>query len=301
MLGSKLEARATKLRADAVRAATNFADSIEGDEDGGSLSDMSLQQHMARLNSEFCVALENFHAAVQRVLEVQFDDLASEVLEIEGSPYGQTAMRLGTSELDEFTGVTIPVKHSSGSLPTPPAWMNDAAKHLKDFHQFWGAGNGVKAASGSTGHQVVLKVGHAFGRKFKPWEAVKAADKIGRYAKFGGVTISIGLEAYGVYADERAAVKAEEARIARRRSTTQETVAQSDTIVTSVMRTIEADLDELFRPEFQRIDALANDIHGTRSSRTDRRGRLQAIQDRARTALGELAGMSAGATRALRH
>lgn len=65
MLGSKLEARATKLRADAVRAATNFADSIEGDEDGGSLSDMSLQQHMDRLNSELCVALENFHAAVQ--------------------------------------------------------------------------------------------------------------------------------------------------------------------------------------------------------------------------------------------
>ena len=43
-------------------------------------------------------ALERFEGAVRQVLEVQFDDLASEILEIEASPYGRVVVQLGEVE-----------------------------------------------------------------------------------------------------------------------------------------------------------------------------------------------------------
>ena len=46
-------------------------------------------------------------------------------------------------------------------------------------------------ASGSQIHNVVLNVGHAFGVKFKPWQAVNIAKNIGNVAKVLGPVISV--------------------------------------------------------------------------------------------------------------
>ena len=60
--------------------------------------------------------------------------------------------------------------------------------------------DGISSASGSTLHDIVLKVGHFFGKKFKPWEAVGTASKIAKGAKFGipilGVVLDIGMQLY---------------------------------------------------------------------------------------------------------
>ena len=48
-----------------------------------------------------------------------------------------------------------------------------------------------------------------FGKKFKPWEAVKIADKIGKAAKVGGFVIQIGGAGYEVWRNEREARKAQ--------------------------------------------------------------------------------------------
>ena len=53
------------------------------------------------------------------------------------------------------------------------------------------AKEGVKAASGSNLHKAVLEVGHFFGTKFKPHQAVKIADKIGSAAKFIGPVMAL--------------------------------------------------------------------------------------------------------------
>ncbi|MBJ7353956.1 MAG: 50S ribosome-binding GTPase [Thermoleophilaceae bacterium] len=288
-LDDLLTARSAQFRTDAVRAATLFADNIERDEQGGALSEAMLEGHTATLNESLGTALDRFEATVRQVLEVQFDDLASEVLEIEASPFGRVAVQLGEVESASFDGREVAVTRRSAQALSAPSWAGDLTKYLKQFNKFWGAGDGVKAASGSNGHKVVLKVGHAFGKKFKPWEAVKAADKIGKFAKVGGVAIAVGLEAYGVFADERAAVKAEQARTERRRGITQEILAQADGIVADALRTIGDDLDEIFKPEFKRIDAMALEIQGARSTRSDLRERLSSVQQRAGAALAVLA------------
>ena len=234
-LGDLLEARSAQFRSDAVRAATQFADGIERDEQSRELSEAELEGHMATLNGTLGAALERFEGSVKQVLEVQFEDLASEVLAIEASPYGRLAVQLGEVETTGFDGREVAVRPGNAPVSATPSWTGDLSKYLKQFNKFWGAGDGVKAAAGTNGHQVVLKVGHAFGKKFKPWEAVKTANTIGKVVKVGGVAIAVGLEAYGVFADERAAVKAELARSERRRNITQEILAQADAIVADAL------------------------------------------------------------------
>ncbi|AEK22926.1 GTPase [Capnocytophaga canimorsus] len=50
---------------------------------------------------------------------------------------------------------------------------------------------GLRATSGSNLHRGVYQVGKFFGHKFKPWEAVKTAGQIGKWAKAGGVALSV--------------------------------------------------------------------------------------------------------------
>ncbi|MFV0176507.1 50S ribosome-binding GTPase [Empedobacter falsenii] len=61
------------------------------------------------------------------------------------------------------------------------------------------AATGLKNVSGSTMHETVLTVGKFFGHKFKPWGAIKTANKLGKAGKFLGPVISvagIGLDIY---------------------------------------------------------------------------------------------------------
>lgn len=288
-LYNQLEAKAAKFRGDAVQAATRFADRVERDEQAQALTDEALESSMAVLNEDLGTALGRFESSVRQVLEVQFDDLASEVLEIEASPYGRVAVHLGEVQTPDFEGRDVSVQPGSKSTRHVPGWAGDLSKHLEQFHKVWGAGGGVKASAGSNGHQVVLKVGHAFGKKFKPWEAVRTANTIGKFAKVGGVVLSVGLEAYAVYADERAAVKEEHARAERRRSITHEVLAQADGISADALRAVRTDLNTVFKPEFQRIDALIEEIHGARSTRSDLRERLGNVRQGASIALTGLA------------
>ncbi|SNY58546.1 small GTP-binding protein domain-containing protein [Arsukibacterium tuosuense] len=50
---------------------------------------------------------------------------------------------------------------------------------------------GLKSVSGSTLHTAVKEIGGFFGHKFKAWDAVKIADKIGKGAKFLGPAMAI--------------------------------------------------------------------------------------------------------------
>lgn len=290
-LDGLLEARAAQFRRDAVQAATQLADSIELDEhrEPSAAQTSSFEAHLSTLNRNLGVALDRFQSAVRQALEVQFDDLASEVLEIQSSPYGQMTLALDEPESGPIDIELIKVRPKGTNPVQSPSWSGDLSEHLKRFHKFWGAGDGAKAAAGGNGHQVVLGIGHAFGKKFKPWQAVKLADKIGRVAKVGGAAIGIGLELYGVIADERSAVKAEQAIASRRRSVTQEVLGQADGIVASALQGIGGNLENVFKPELDRIDAMARKIYNARTTRSDLRDRLDSVRQRADAALAELA------------
>lgn len=60
------------------------------------------------------------------------------------------------------------------------------------------AANGLRRGAGSEMHELVLKVGHYFGHKFKPYEALKWTNKIevaGKALGVFGVVLDLGLQA----------------------------------------------------------------------------------------------------------
>ena len=76
-------------------------------------------------------------------------------------------------------------------------------------------GKGISGSSGSQLHSIVLKVGHFFGKTFKPWQAVKTASKIGRFAKVLGPALSViggALDIATVVHDDRMAKKISQTR-----------------------------------------------------------------------------------------
>ncbi|UWX97750.1 hypothetical protein N2K95_03435 [Arthrobacter zhaoxinii] len=285
-----LEARAGEFRKTALRAAAQVADHIEWNEqqEPHRSIDDAYDKAQATLNDDLSGALERFEDGVRQLLEVQFDDLAAEVLEIEASPYGRISVRLGQAETSGFETPDVAVRRGVSPRQQMPAWADGLSQHLKSFSEVWGAGTGTKAAAGSVGHKAVLKVGKAFGKKFKPWEAVRFANNVGRVARVGNVAITIGQGVYGVVADERSAVRAERERTQRRREITDQILAQADGIVIRALQTVNDGLEELFRPELHRISRLAEEIQGTRATRSGHRERLLAVRERAESTLTRL-------------
>lgn len=54
--------------------------------------------------------------------------------------------------------------------------------------------SGISGASGSQLHNIVLNVGHYFGKSFQPWQAVRWASNIAKVAKFGIPIITAGID-----------------------------------------------------------------------------------------------------------
>lgn len=70
----------------------------------------------------------------------------------------------------------------------------------------WNAIFKLGTYSGSDAHKIVLKVGHFFGHKFKPWEAVKTASKIGKFGKIlgvGGSLLGVALQIWNDYQESQ--------------------------------------------------------------------------------------------------
>lgn len=94
-------------------------------------------------------------------------------------------------------------KQTANYLKSGAEKAGEAGKWLSKFATGKNAESGWNAIfklgtySGSDAHQVVLKVGHFFGHKFKPWEAVRTALKIGIFGKIlgvGGTLLGVGLQ-----------------------------------------------------------------------------------------------------------
>ena len=58
------------------------------------------------------------------------------------------------------------------------------------------------------------------------------------------------------------------------------------------LRAVSSDLEDSFKPAFQRIDAIADEIHGARSTRSGLLDRLIAVRQRVAIALAALSASS---------
>src|SRR5690606_30565213 len=130
--------------------------------------------------------------------ESEFDTLSEELLEIGQSNRVEQLLRpTGTVSLQAPDRVDADPKETPIGTPTTLQlnW-HEIGELIKRGQGWWGAGGGLRDASGSLGHKIVKDVGHVFGHKFKPWQALKIADKLGKAAKVGGFLVQAGAAGY---------------------------------------------------------------------------------------------------------
>jgi signal recognition particle receptor subunit beta len=291
LLDSAFERLATEFRAACIRATEELADAAESIEGSVNPEWAKLEAASEALNVELSAANQRFIAGVHAVLSSQLADFTSEVREIEASPY---AHQLRTLEVEgDVEAHIIPV--DTGFVRGPghtqrqvPVWGPRAAEHLKNFHKSWGAGEGVKQAAGSSGHQIVYKVGKLAGWKFEPWQAVRWANNIGKFARAGAFILPVALEAYAVVSDERQEVKVAKEKLRRRNALIGRVLAQCDDISRSALAQVRAELDVEFSAALREIDEVNQSVRDSQVLRSDLSRDIGVIQIEAQLMLDRL-------------
>lgn len=226
---------------------------------------------------------ERFAASINTLSEAQFDTLAEQLTEIGESNRAQSVARLsGDVELAGPTGV-----HSRADAVRGPAgpggtvdW-NRISALLKKGQDWWGAGGGLRESSGSVGHQITKDIGHVFGKKFQPWEAIKIADKIGKAVKWGGVFLQVATAGYEVWRNEREARKALQESERQHSAFVTEIMGHADKIATDARGQLWAIIDPPLDHFLADIEAAQSEILGADCARGDASAELQAIADEA--------------------
>ncbi|MEP7763096.1 GTPase [Sanguibacter sp. 25GB23B1] len=292
LLDSALARHATEFRTACIRAAEPLADAAESIEESANPDWSQLDAASQALNDDLDSANQRFVDGVQAVLHSQLSDFTSEVREIEASPY---AHQLGALEIQgDVAPQSVPIDAGLARSKykkdgRTPAWAPKAANHLKKFHENWGAGEGIKRAAGSPGHRIVYNAGKRVGIKFKPYQAVRWANTIGKVAKVGSVVLPVALEAYAVVKEERQEQKATREKVRRRNALIANVLSQSDVIANATLVGVREELDAEFGAAIREIDDVNRAVRGNQAFRSLLDSDISAIQIEAQSMLDRLA------------
>lgn len=146
---------------------------------------------------------------LEKVIQLENDSLQKFANKLENSEFvGSLKSAIERKIADIKMSKKTASKFRSGAQQA-----GEAGKWLSKFATGEKAGKGWSAIfklstySGSDAHQFVLKVGHILGHKFKPWEAIKTASKIGKFGKIlgvGGALVGVGLQIWDDHQENEA-------------------------------------------------------------------------------------------------
>jgi hypothetical protein len=262
---------------------TAFVDTITSISTGGTRAEETLAAAETRLVEALDRHAEQFADTVNRLTEMQLDRLSERLIEIGGS---NRAQHLLTPTAD----VTLETPDGLRATPAGPGghdrgtttvdWRK-VTDQITKTQSWWGAGNGLKNASGSVGHNIVKDVGHLFGKKFKPWEALKIADGIGKAAKIGGFAVQIGLTGYEVWKGEREARKAQIEGERQHAALVTEIMGRADEITAGARRQLWEIIDPPINAFLTEVQAAQDEIIGADRARGSAARELDAIASEA--------------------
>lgn len=141
---------------------------------------------------------------------------------------------------------------------------------------------GLKSISGSNLHNAVKEIGNFFGYKFKAWEAVKIADKIGKGAKFLGPAMAIFGVGMQIYDDYQQAEHAKETLkikrdIRKNYKEYSETVRES--IDTQLKKVFEMGFDLPIANIDEALHEIRSQVEGKSDSANALRAQLNEVND----------------------
>lgn len=132
---------------------------------------------------------------IEDIVDQELDNLIKQINSLENSPIYKELLNDFGKDID--FNVNLKEKRDIEKLRKAPDALKDIGKFLGiagNGFKNWcvnaeGVGKGLRAFSGSDAHKFVLDIGHFFGKKFKPYEALKVVDKLG---KAGEVLSKVG-------------------------------------------------------------------------------------------------------------
>lgn len=146
---------------------------------------------------------------------------------------------------------------------------------------------GLKSVSGSKLHTVVKEIGGLFGHKFKGWEAIKIADRIGKGAKFLGPAMSVIGVGMQVLDDHQQAEHAKEL-IQVKRNIRKSFREYSNTVRNALDSQVLTFLTTGFDEPISNIDQAVHEIRAQASSRSNSAYELRVLLDEISTLRHEI-------------
>lgn len=281
-LTKKVEANLDKLNGQIIEQGNRLADAFGGEqeEEFEKVQDSSTYECERLINS----ALEELHVTVNECLS----DLEAELVELANSP---ASLKI-TEALEAVNNFNLETEQGKiGRISKDdPSKLNSAlsqsmtksAEKGFSFLAKSAVGDaskaGLKSVSGSTLHNAIKEIGGFLGYKFKAWEAVKIAEKIGKSAKFLGPAMAILGVGMQIYDDYQQYERAKEI-LKIKRDIRKSFKEYSD----AVYKSIDAQLDELLDTGFNlpltNIDEALHEIRLQAEGKSDSANALRAQLD----------------------
>jgi tRNA U34 5-carboxymethylaminomethyl modifying GTPase MnmE/TrmE len=267
----KVGADLDKLNGQIVEQGNQLADALGGEqEEFEKVQDSSTYECERLINS----ALEDLQVTVSECLS----DLEAELVELANTPASlkinealEAAKNFNPDAENGKVGSFSkddPVKLNSALSQS----MTKSAEKGFSFLATSAVGDasktGLKSVSGSTLHSAIKEIGGFFGYKFKAWEAVKIADKIGKGAKFLGPAMAIlgvGMQMYDDYQQSEHAKEILKIKRDIRKSFKE----YSDAVRKSIDAQLEKLLDTGFDLPITNIDEALQEIRSQAEGKSD--------------------------------
>lgn len=173
---------------DAMAKVSNLSSGI------GSLGEAEWKTQQEGLNKELQQSINATSTMIEKVVEENYTDLLKEV-----ENFGQRDTLIKyISNIDaklNSTNISIEERNNLNYQKKVLDWLKSGAAKVGDMAPgVNGVFGGISNASGSQLHNIVLNVGHFFGKNFRPWEAVRWASNIAKVAKFGIPVVTAGID-----------------------------------------------------------------------------------------------------------
>lgn len=160
----------------------------------GSIDETEWTKKQNNLNDRLKTMISDASDRIETSINQSYDRLLQEINEFSGKDalvkYAESIeckINSPSVSIEEKKSLTIQKK----SLDLLRQGANKVSGMAPGVDKLFG---GISGASGSSLHEVVLNIGHFFGKSFKPWEALKWASNIAKVAKFGIPVLTAGID-----------------------------------------------------------------------------------------------------------
>ena len=169
----------------------------------GSLGEAEWKVQQEELNRALQRSINTTSTKIEKVVEQNYADLLKEV---EDFGHRDTLAKY-ISSIDaklNSPNISIEERNNLNSQKRALDWLKSGATKIGDMAPgVNGVFGGISNASGSQLHNIVLNVGHFFGKSFRPWEAVRWASNIAKVAKFGIPVVTAGIDIWMQLREEK--------------------------------------------------------------------------------------------------